>query len=632
MFECSKFIWTDNEEKNSYAEFFDTFNVENGKTSVAISVDGDYTLYINGAFVSSSQYGDYEHYKIYDTIDISPYVQRGENSIAILVWHFGENSQRYKKYKAGLIFEVLENGKVILTSGEHTKSRKSPTYKSGESKKISSQLGFSYSYDATREDSFPRKIADDFSSSRIVYKNCEFFARPIKKHELEKPIFGSVVSQNEDFCHSVLDLGKEVVGFLTFDLQAEEETDIVISYGEYLENGYVKRKIHDRDFSITYRAKKGQNSFTNYMLRFACRYLEIYSRSPVKLEKIGIIPQTYRTEKVKVDIKNELDRQIYQICTNTLDACMMEHYVDCPWREQALYAFDSRNQMLSGYLVYKDKNKDYARANLLLISKDRRDDGLLSICYPSGVDLTIPSFSLHYIVALREYLESTGDKTLMLEVKDKVEEIIETFLKNEKDGLIYSFEGANHWNFVDWSENLEGSLYNSEAQTPDLSLSLLLISALISYQKICKMCGLDFKYEKKINSLKSSVRVAFFSPDDGLFSLKQNEKIYHILPNALAILLGVATKAESIKIAEKITGGELIEPSLSMKIFEYDALLMVDEKYLEYIKNQIREVYSRMLSEGSTTVWETKDGKRAFDGAGSLCHGWSAFVVKYLLM
>jgi hypothetical protein len=56
------------------------------------------------------------------------------------------------------------------------------------------------------------------------------------------------------------------------------------------------------------------------------------------------------------------------------------------------------------------------------------------------------------------------------------------------------------------------------------------------------------------------------------------------------------------------------------------------QKYLEYIKNQVREVYSRMLSEGSTTVWETKDGKRAFDGAGSLCHGWSAFVVKYLLM
>ena len=33
---------------------------------------------------------------------------------------------------------------------------------------------------------------------------------------------------------------------------------------------------------------------------------------------------------------------------------MMEHYVDTPWREQCLYAFDARNQMLCGYYAFEN--------------------------------------------------------------------------------------------------------------------------------------------------------------------------------------------------------------------------------------------------------------------------------------
>ena len=31
-----------------------------------------------------------------------------------------------------------------------------------------------------------------------------------------------------------------------------------------------------------------------------------------------------------------------------------------------------------------------------------------------------------------------------------------------------------------------------------------------------------------------------------------------------------------------------------------------------------------MLFQGATTFWEDEDGEAAFNGAGSLCHGWSA--------
>ena len=87
-------------------------------------------------------------------IDITKYLRQGKNTIAVLVWHFGVDSQRCMKVQAGLIFEVENDGKVLLASGENTRARYSKTYKQGLQKSITPQLGFSFYYDATTEDNW----------------------------------------------------------------------------------------------------------------------------------------------------------------------------------------------------------------------------------------------------------------------------------------------------------------------------------------------------------------------------------------------------------------------------------------------------------------------------------------------
>ena len=131
-FEKSRWIWLDDKSSpDTYAEFLDKFSYSGGKAILRISCDGDYTLLVNGKYATSGQYGDYERYKIYDVIDITPHLTAGENEISILVWYFGENSQRYVKADAGVIFELLCDGNIILTSGAHTSTRKSSAYRSG---------------------------------------------------------------------------------------------------------------------------------------------------------------------------------------------------------------------------------------------------------------------------------------------------------------------------------------------------------------------------------------------------------------------------------------------------------------------------------------------------------------------
>lgn len=620
-FENSKYIWISNEGENSFAEFYSPFEYSGKNTAINISCDGDYTLFINGKYASSNQYGDFESFKCYDTIDITDFLVSGTNHLAILVWHFGKDSQRYKRCQPGLIFELISDGKTILTSQESVLSRQSKAYESGFERKISSQLGFSYKYDATKEDSWHLGLGSGFEKSHPVSKQSDFYPRPNKKLQLGKFVPGKVIYFDER--RILVDLGKEYVGLLSFCIFSNEKQEINISYGEHLELNSVPRKIGDRDFSIDYVSKVGKNEFTHYMLRFACRYLEINTQGKVFLENIGIIPQFYPCKERLVDILSKDEERIYRACVNTLKLCMMEHYVDCPWREQCLYAFDSRNQMLCGYYAFENGNFEYARSNLLLASKDNRADNLLSICFPCGIDLTIPSFSLHYVVALSEYLTHSGDKSLIYEVNDKVRKVLSVFSDNMSCGLVNSFTENCHWNFYDWSEGHDGADKSQSAV-----LNLLFYKSLLAYKQICDTCELDFEFSGILDSLKSNIKNTFFNVESGLFAYSRDNKKISTLASSLALLLDICTESENAVIAEYLTGGKATEISLSVKCFTYDALLKFDtEKYKKYVLDSILKDYLPMVETG--TVWETAKGAVDFDNAGSLCHGWSSMPVYY---
>ena len=615
VFENSKFIWFEKEGSiDSYGEFLPSLSYFGGECVFRISCDGDYTLFINGVYVSSNQYGDFESYKSYDEIDISSYLVKGENKLSILVWHFGDNSQRYKKYKAGVIFETLIGGQVALASNLDTPSRKNQHYTSGRAKRISNQLGFGFEYDnREKEDIAPSKSFE-------IEKSCHFVPRPNKKLCL-----GDFVSATEiyrDNSKVIFDLGKEYLGLLSFEIDSCQECNINIAYGEHLRDGSVPRKIHDRDFSVDFIAKKGTNTYTNYMLRLSCRYLEISTLGQVFIKKIGIIPQYYPTARIEVSIENELDRQIYDICMNTLELSMMEHYVDCPWREQCLYAYDSRNQILSGYYGFDGGNFEYARSNLLLMSKDERQDGLLSICFPCGTNLTIPSFCLYYIIALWEYLLHTDDKSLIFLVKERIDKILLAFTNNKIEDLVSRFSGNDYWNFYDWSRGANGYSYDNGSTDPLINLIFLL--AIKSYKNICNYCDMGNKLSIDEDLLVSRTKERFFNYDKGLWEMNG---IASELVNSLAILSGTSIGEEAKEICKALSEDKLEKCSLSMKCFKYDALLKTDIKYKDSVLEEIRKTYTPMIKTG--TVWETDKGESDFDGAGSLCHGWSAIPVYY---
>jgi len=630
MFEASKWIWRSKEAKaDEYCEFFTEFEAADmEQIHCRLSCDSDYTLFVNGSFAASNQYGDFEHYKVYDEIDITPFVKRGKNTLSVLVWYFGENTSRYKTYAAGLIFEVVDKNGILTASSQKTLARLSPAYQSHRCKKISSQLGYGFHYNASREDGALFSGAG-FVNAAEVEKNCVFHKRIGEKLIIADTEKTAKITVAADRKYHLVDFGEETLGLLTLRFCSKQVQTVRIDWGEDLQNGHVRRIIGADDFSVEYTAKAGKNRYTNYMLRFGCRYLEVWTEEPITVDYIGIIPQYYPAIKKQVCLEDPLDQKIYDMCVNTLSLSMLEHYVDCPWREQALYVYDARNQMLSGYFAFESGNQEYAYSNLMLISQDRRTDGLLSICTPTGKPNAIPTFSLHYFTAVLEYYRYTQDKAFLQYVYPKLLSVIKPFRDNSENGLVYSFGGEGYWNFYDWSDYLDGWMERGSPRELHSVINFLYIIALDALEEITRIIDVPFLYGGEADAVRKRVKTVFFCEADGLFSFKPSQKDYTELANALAIVSKTVNGTQAEAICQKLLSGAVSESSLSLKCFMYDALLMTDVNYKDAVLSQIRKHYGYMLSCGATTAWETIKGAEDFGNSGSLCHGWSAIPVYY---
>ena len=625
----AKWIWADEAPSaDEYAEFYSPFYYEGGEVKLSVSADSNYAVYVNGVLAAFGQYADFPYDKVYDTVDISSFCRKGKNDLAVVVWYYGiDTTSVYYPGNAAVIFNLSCGGKSLCVSSEKTLSRKSLAYAHHRQKIITGQLGLSFSYDAAKEDCWKIGKLNGFTESVLVDQKLPLRSRPCEKLVLEEPAHGTLCKTVWD-TDLIFDLGVNTVGFLQIEVESDVEQTLLISYGEHLADGVVRRKISNRDFSVEVGVRRGETVYMNPFRRLGCRFLEVQSEFPLKDIRVSVIPTVYPlTEKERPLLTSE-QNEIYDICVRTLRLCMHEHYEDCPWREQALYAMDSRNQMLCGYYAFGETH--FPRANLELMSKDDREDGLLSICYPIKKDLVIPSFSLHWFTACAEYLRYSGDEAFLREIYSKLESVLSVFLTKMKSegGVILPF--VNGWNFYEWRKGLEG--YGEvDLSDPDLILNGLLSIALQKMAEISDRLGVKHSYGAIAHELNASIEKTFYDKESRLFRDRNGKVTYSILGNSIAILCGACTGEAAEEICEKMTGDHALTPvSLSMKCFFYDALLKVDfQRYRTFILDDIEKYYRPMVDYGVGTVWETELGESDFNRAGSLCHGWSALPIYY---
>ncbi len=651
MIKNAKPIWLDSEENNQYMEALRSFEVKSTENAILqICADAEYVAYINGKLVGTGQFKSFPGKKFYDEYDISEFVKKGENTLSVIAYHQGQTTSAYFRDKANLSFAVICKDSVYL-SDDTTLVRPHPNYKSGEVELVTFQLGYIFDYNAGGQEQPFRSatLVKDFSP--------EYIKRPIKRLDIlpvvegkiktqgvlerkgdgtfaqmmqrdflsyrsKKEIFnGKTVKKNENGVYFVIDLGCEMAGHFTMDIDAPKGTVIDIGYGEHLDDMRVRTKIDFRNFACRYTAC-GKDSFTGYFLRIAGRYIQIHITNmtgDVTFERIGLEPVDYPLAR-KADFKcsDYLFEKLYRVSTDTMKLCMHEHYEDCPWREQSLYAYDSYVQMLCGYYAFGEY--EFARASLDLLADGAQENGFLLLTAPGHARRTIPSFSLAYILSLQKYVLYSGDLAFGKEKLSVCKSILDAF--KIENNLVCNDPDESFWHFFEWTEILEDMDHSIKA---DACTNFYYVLAVKAYNELCGYLD-EKRRDIDTDAILAAANKKFFDKSAGLYKTVAESEVYHEFTQALAYLAG-ATNDDYILDCLILKDSRLVKATLSTSLFKYDALMTKREKYIDRITDEIAQVWGDILFSGATSLWETSDGADAFADAGSLCHAWSAVPV-----
>lgn len=655
MISSAKPVWTESKQINQFLQIKQSaFFEQKAPAVLQICAESEYAVYFNGRFVGNGQYHSFQNVRVYDEYDVTDFVCDGENTLLVDVNCKGENTQTHQMNTPMVVF-ALCCGTQMLCSGEDTLVRPHPFYESGKLELMTLQLGYTYHFDA-RGSELP------WQKAVIVPESFHYQPRPIKRCVFQPLVEGGVyaegtlqrtgtgtpaelIQQDGLFFHKkgeilhdgilkyepdgtffVLDLGMEYVGFIHLEIEAAEGTILDIGWGEHLEDLRVRTAINGRNFACRYIAKEGKQTFTGYFQRVGARYLQVHvtqMTGTVSLHKFGLIPLEYpisrQTEFVS---SNDFISRLCSVGSRTLQLCMHEHYEDCPWREQALYAFDSYLQILSGYYLFGEY--DFAKASLKLLADSQRPDGMIRMCAPTGIPVAIPSFSLTWVLSLEKYALYSGDVAFVREMLPTAERVLGAF--QWEDDLIQNTMSSDNWHFYEWTDGLSG-----DANTPkvDVPIQAYYIMACEAYQKLCAYTGEpEHPVYHAPDAIRDAVRRRFYNAENGLFRTCDHDERYHALTQALVICSGISKDSA---LLDKLASGEgMMEATLSAIFFQYDALLSAGDQYKDTVLKQIQKIWGKMIYSGAVTLWEVAEGASAFSNAGSLCHGWSAIPV-YLL-
>lgn len=670
---------------------------------IYLSVDSEYALFLNGEFVDCGQYDDYPEHKGYDCLPVAGKLKTGENRLCIRAYFQGEDSMQYVTGVPMLVYSLKNGEQTIVSDPETSICRLVNAYESGEQvDRFTIQVSFSFHYDAEKEDHWlsadyvPGEEWVKPVEQKGVLDTIDFYRRPVKKQLFgqpvpvwfaaqgllrydpneagtlgnrmqtaflsareerfvfsnlpkqalyqEKPIrFPGVVKTREglDSIYLLLDLQDPAAGLFHLEVDAAAGTAVDVAYGEHLEDLRVRASVGGRSYAFSYVCKEGLQTFTHYFRRVGGRYLQLHihqMKRPVTLFYAGIVPMNYPVRvSGELDCGDRLFNEILSGCDRTLQLCMHEHYEDCPWREQGLYTMDSRNQMLSGYYMYD--NSDFALASLQLSADHIRPDGLLQNCSPCSWPTTMPSFSMEWILSLRDFVLHTGRIGDAMMLLDQAKSVLQSVAKTFDGTLLTAPVNDTIWNFYEWVDGLDdydGLFQNrTKFHQYDGPLNALFCLAMKAMRQLLDW-GNETWTEMDIieKTIRSNFQKMFWNEEKGYlcsYNDYGDQNGAHELMQSWSLLAELVPQQLQTKLRRRLASGDgSITPStLSFLVFKYEALLQ-EEQFAGVVFEDIANKWGKMLMSGSRTFWETIHGAYDFENAGSLCHGWAGIPAYFL--
>ncbi len=648
-----------------------------------IMADSDFMVYLDNKEITRGQFSDDPDAPTYTDIELGD-IAEGEHILAVSVYCKGANFSTYTPGKPGVTFVVLAGNEAKIISDATSLVAPTPGFRSGKMPERTVQLCYTMEFDARKTDGNWLELDYDDSAWQKPFAAAAAYnaklrpaaARPALQKSIaakriksglfcrrqEYETFAATMSFDQKFWHHqvqhapfereiritngwcfIYDLGAEQVGFVEIAVTAPAGTIVDIAHGEHLDDGCVRAECFLRNFADRYICRGKDDFFQMPFNRIGGRYIELHVLPPkectiLSVDYVGLAPWLLELpEPAKITCDDPTLNELYKLSINTLQHCMHEHYEDCPWREQALYTYDSRNQMLYGYYLWG--NYDFAAASLDLIGGGVLPDGHIRLCNPTRMTLVIPVFSLVWALQIYEQTLFSGDLSLWRRWKDQLKDMCKKFMAvQDQASTLYQTSDPKFWNFYEWTPGL--SRIEPDMNKVHSLYNLYLANTLESVGKLEMLdgdpaCGQTLLDEAK--RIRSKVEELFYLENENCYaSFLQNgqptaDRHEHV--QVMMLHCNIMPAERRSKVLETLlnSGNNLTPITLSVMPYLMQAIFRNDHGSAarKFMQQKMLANYYPMLEAGATTLWETALGGDDFVFAGSLCHGWSSLPVYY---
>ena len=255
------------------------------------------------------------------------------------------------------------------------------------------------------------------------------------------------------------DFGMLCCGFFRACVHAYEDTELVIGFTEYCEDGTFAFSGINAQNVILYRIPGGETmtvqSFEPYTAR--CAVL-LVRRGALMLNAYGMTTYEHAMKGAfRPTLPNASLQSIYDAALRTFAHNAVDLYTDCPSRERAGWLCDSYFTAKVEYFLFGEcPVEDAFLENYCLFrSHPVIPTGMLPMCYPADTGHLesqpyIPQWCMWYVLEVREYLTERNPGADREAFRAGVTGIVEFLSRFEnEDGLLEDLPG---WNFVEWSD------------------------------------------------------------------------------------------------------------------------------------------------------------------------------------
>ena len=447
------------QHRNRHILFRKRFTIEKDfdEAKIYISADDYYKLYVNGTFAGQGPAPSYHFRYNYNTVDISPFLQNGENVIAVhtlyqglinRVWQSGDN-------RHGMICDLVIDGKTVVASGEDFLTHPHTAYR--EIGVTGYQTQFLEEYDSrSREVGFESPDFDD-----TYWKNahvCAFNDHILRAQESKMLVFEHILPlQTQEKEGSIfLDFGANYVGYLSVIATGKSGDVITVRAAQELNvDGSLLFSLRANcTYEETWILSGGEDVLDQFDYK-AFRYVELILPEGARVKDIHLVARHYpfaAAAKLRPDYAQSADLfRIWELCLHTQKYGVQEVIQDCPEREKGFYLGDGCYTALANFLLTGDDSMVKKLIYDAFASSFITDT--LVTCMNCSFMQEIAEYPLIMVSLILWHYRLTGDVDYLRENYVRVVALLEAYRRDyESEGLLCNLD---KWCVVEWPKNFQ---------------------------------------------------------------------------------------------------------------------------------------------------------------------------------